>query len=96
MAVDFTLTDEELLDADLTALTSGMTNAEKGEWMYWYTHRAANLEGRIIKAWLAGTDNYLWYAVDWSTETKTQMKADVNSLATRIVEAQTFIDTLTE
>ena len=95
MAVEFTLTDEELLTADLSALTSGMTNAEKGEYMYWYTHRAANLEGKIIKAWLAGNIGYLFYEVDWSTATKTQMKAHVNALAVRMQEAQAFIDTLT-
>ena len=95
MAVDFNLTDEELLTADLTTLTSGMTAAEKGEYMYWYTHRAANLEGQIIKAWLAGNIGYLFYEVDWSTETKNQMKADVNALAVRIQEAQAYIDSIT-
>jgi len=96
MAIDFTLTDEELLTADLTALTSGMSNSDKGEWMYWYTHRAANLEGKIIKAWLAGNIGYLFYEVDWSTATKAQMKSDVNALAVRIQEAQLFIDGLTD
>ena len=91
----FTLQDDELATADLAALTADMSNIEKIEWAYIYTHRAANRQGQLIRLYLAGSIGYLGYDIDLPQNTIGSMKAEVNALATRIVTAQGVVDSIT-
>lgn len=96
MSVEFTLLDSELATANLGTLTAGLTNVEKVEWAYIYTHRSANRQGSLIRLYQAGTIGYLGYEVDLPVETVNAIKAEVNNLADRILIAQGVVADLTD
>lgn len=96
MAVDFTLTDDQLASANLGALTAGLSTLEKVEWAYIYTHRSANRQGQLVRMYQAGTLGYLGYDVDLPPATIYAIKAEVNALADRILIAQGVVADATD
>jgi len=95
-AVDLDLSDSELATADLAALTAGLTSVEKVEWAYKYTHRAANRQGQLIRLYQAGTVGHMGYEITIPSATVTQIKAEVNALADKMVTAQGYVANLTD
>jgi hypothetical protein len=96
MVVEFDYTDSELLTLSIATETSGLTVLEKVEWSYRYTHRAANFQGKLVNAYTL--DNLPWVGEDLPIPqaAKDAWKANINTLANRIVTCQTYIDGVTD
>lgn len=96
MAVEFNYTDEELLALNIATETAGLTTVEKVEWCYLFTHKAANFQGKLVRAYLL--DNLPWIGEDIPVPQAAQdaWKANINTLAKRIVTCQNFVDSATD
>ena len=89
--MEFNLADEELIAANIEALTTGLTVLEKVEWSYIYTHRAANLQGKLVHAYTLDSMPWVGEEISIPQEAKAAWKASINALATRIVSCQTYV-----
>ena len=96
MSVEFNLTEAELPTADLGAETAGLTNVEKVEWAYIYTHKAANLQGKLKNAYDKTTIAHVGYDVPVPQAARDFWRAMINALADRIVIAQTTVANITD
>jgi hypothetical protein len=96
MSVEFNYTDEELLTLSIATETAGLSAIEKVEWSYIFTHKAANFQGKLVRAYTL--DNLPWIGEDIPIPqaAKDAWKANINTLANRIVTCQNYIDGVTE
>lgn len=95
MAIEFNYTDDELLTLSIATETSGLGTVDKVEWCYRFTHQAANFQGKLRAAW--SLDNLPWVGeeIPIPQAAKDVWKANINTLATRIVICQNYIEGVT-
>lgn len=96
MAVNFDYTDEELLTLDLATETSGLTVVEKVEWSYRFTHKAANFQGKLRAAWSLDSLPWVGESIPIPPEAKAVWKANINTLANKIVTCQEYVANATD
>jgi hypothetical protein len=91
MAVEFTLTETQLLTISIAAETSGLSVIEKVEWCYKFTHKAANFQGKLVNAYALTNLPWVGEDIPIPQEAKDAWKANINELADRIMACQTYI-----
>ena len=96
MAVAFNYTDEELLTLNIATETSGLTALEKVEWSYRFTHQAANFQGKLVHAYTLNNLPWVGEDIPIPQAAKDAWKANINTLANRIVTCQNYIDGVTD
>jgi len=94
--MNFNISNEDLATVDLITETADMTTVEKVEWSYQYTHRAANRQGQLVRAWQAGTISRFGQEIAIPQAILDAWKAEINALADRIVIAQNYVASVTE
>ena len=96
MAVEFNYTDEELLTVNIATATSGLTAVEKVEWCYIYTHRAANFQGKLVRAYTLDSLPWVGESIPVPQAAKDAWKANINTLADKILTCQTYVESVTD
>ncbi|MCP4541712.1 MAG: hypothetical protein GY832_31660 [Chloroflexi bacterium] len=87
----FNLTEEELATADLAAETAELTNSEKVDWANVFTHKAANRQGKLKRAYDIATLPYLGQDIPVPQSARNAWRVEFAALGRLIITAQTAV-----